>query len=367
MQIPGSRSYPAIDRGVAIQVGLFLAGLAGEEVTASRLGIGSADLRNLLRELSLGDCRMMPVSVDADLGTYFLDMAGETFDAPTFDAIAERAAMADGQGSRTRFQLPAHDILAAAAAPCGAAPDAMILHVGRCGSTLLCNLLANTGDWVALREPEVCNQLFIARAATRDPPEIERIETLAGQLMGCFARSVRPRKSVVKLSSWTAKLAVPLLARLHATRIIVVVRDPWTTVASFLAEPPHWYGDRPVGMELTGQDRAEAAHFFANAWRTTVEAACRLPKDRTLFIDYDDLSGDPVAVLAAVRHHLRDRGPPADPVAVSQTMGSYSKGASAEPFDPSGIHRRAPLDVELADIVTAVAACEWRACSERWP
>src|SRR3546814_13307193 len=53
---------------------------------------------------------------------------------------------------------------------------------------------------------------------------------------------MRPRKTIVKLSSWAAAVAAPLLARLPGTRFVVVVRDPWKTVASFLAEPPHWYG-----------------------------------------------------------------------------------------------------------------------------
>src|SRR3546814_20154748 len=90
-----------------------------------------------------------------------------------------------------------------------------------------------------------------------------RIETLATRLMGCCAQAMRPRKTIVKLSSWAAAGAAPLLARLPGTRFIVVVRDPWKTVASFLAEPPHWYGACP-----TGRPRREKA-------REIGRAACR--------------------------------------------------------------------------------------------
>src|SRR3546814_17764419 len=107
------------------------------------------------------------------------------------------------------------------------------------------NLLASGSEWVALREPEFLNSLFLARAAAREPAQIDRIETLATRLMGCCAQAMRPRKTIVKLSSWAAAGAAPLLARLQGTRFIVVVRDPWTTVASFLAEPPPWSGPCP--------------------------------------------------------------------------------------------------------------------------
>ncbi|WP_447761170.1 sulfotransferase [Sphingopyxis panaciterrae] len=358
MQTVATLSRPAIGQSAAVHVGLYLAGLAGEGETASQLGIDGAQLRQLLSELSLADCTMMPVGIDDDLGTRFLDIGGDRFDAPTFDEVIEKT------GSRAAFSLPADAIIAAPLPP-GSAPHAVILHVGRCGSTLLCNLLASGGDWIALREPEFCNRLFLARAATSDPADVERIETLIARLIGCLARGVRPRKSIVKLSSWTAPLAAPLLARLPRTRVIVLVRDPWSTVASFLAELPHWYGDCPVGRTLTGPERADAARFFAQAWCSAVRAAGALPVDRTSFLHYDDLVGDPVTVLRILRRHMGDIDRPADSTAVERTMAYYSKAASTEPFNPSGKHKRALLDGDLRDIVTAIATDEWRACLDR--
>src|SRR3546814_2562928 len=67
------------------------------------------------------------------------------------------------------------------------------------------NLLASGSEWVALREPEFLNSLFLARAAAREPAQIDRIETLATRLMGCCAQAMRPRKTIVKLSSWRSE------------------------------------------------------------------------------------------------------------------------------------------------------------------
>ncbi len=352
---------PAIGGTAAADVGLYLAGLASEGETAARLGIGTAEFQELLCELSLSRCKMMPVAVDDDLAAHFLDMKGDAFDAPTFDVAVERAAREGPR--RASFRLPAHSIAASGATD--AAPQGIIVHVGRCGSTLLCNLLAGDGDWVALREPEFLNSLFLARAAARDPAQIDRIETLVTRLMGCCAQGMRPRKTIIKLSSWAAAGAAPLLARLPGTRFIVVVRDPWKTVASFLAEPPHWYGACSTGRPLREKERAGAVQFFASAWQSTIRAAWSLPAERTLFLHYDEIVDDPVSALAKALHNLGDRNPIADPAAVARVMGSYSKAGAAEPFCPRGKHRRAPLEDELAKIVTETAGNDWRACLDR--
>ena len=360
-----SPTRPAIAGGAATDVGLFLAGFASEEETASRLGIGMAQLQDLLRELSLSRCAMMPVGVGDDLETRFLDMKGDPFDAPTFDEAVERVARREGVASPAAFRLPAHAIAATASGAAEAAPQGVIVHVGRCGSTLLCNLLAGGGDWVALREPEIFNSLFLARAATRDRAQIDWIETLVERLMACLARSLQPRKTVLKLSSWTAAAAAPLLTRLPGSRVIVVVRDPWKTVASFLAEPPHWYGACPAGSDIGGKARVDAVQFFASAWQSTIRAARSLPAERTLFLYYDDIVSDPVAAISRARHHLGDRNLIIDAAAVARTMGSYSKDRAAEPFDPRGKHRRTPLEGDLANIVAAITADEWQACLDR--
>src|SRR3546814_17764607 len=105
--------------------------------------------------------------------------------------------------------------------------------------------------------------------------------------MGCCAPALRHRKTIVKLSSWAAAGAAPLLARLPGTRFIVVVRDPWQTVASFLAEPPHWYGACPTGRTRREKERAGAVPLFASAWQSTLRPPSRRPAERPLFLPYD--------------------------------------------------------------------------------
>src|SRR3546814_13691365 len=106
---------------------------------------------------------MMPIAVDDNLATHFLDMKGDAFDTPTFEETVERAA---GEGrSRAAFRLPAHALLASGAPD--AAPQGVIVPVGRCGSTIPCNLLASGSEWVAFREPQFLTTTFLAPPAAR--------------------------------------------------------------------------------------------------------------------------------------------------------------------------------------------------------
>src|SRR3546814_18202710 len=73
--------------------------------------------------------------------------------------------------------------------------------------------------------------------------------------------------------------------------------------------PPHWYGACPTGRTRREKERAGAVQLFASAWQSTIRAACRLPAERTLFLHYDEIAGDPVSALEKVMHHLGDGNP----------------------------------------------------------
>lgn len=346
------------DSEIALAMGVFLAGLADEEETAARLDIGLAELRALLHDLSLTERTMMPVGMSQSLEAVFLDMGDQTFDAPAFDDIVTRVRAA-GEGCHAmEFRLPARAVIDALPplAPC---PRGVMLHVGRCGSTLLCNLIAKTTDWVALREPEFLNTLVLARAATSDPGQISRVDALLERLIDALTRATRPRSSIVKLSSWTTVIGAPLIGRLNHAKIVVVVRDPWATTASFLDQPPHWYGRSPPDGQFSETERVSAARFFAESWRSTAEAACRLPRDQTVFIYYEDIVEHPQDTVHRVLHHLADKDPLFNAEPIAQIMAAYSKSSLEAPFDRTGAHRRSDLDSNITAIVTAIAEKQW--------
>ena len=263
------------------------------------------------------------------------------------------------------FRLPARGILRAGASTAG--PAGIIAHVGRCGSTLLCNLLAASGGWVAIKEPEILNRLLRRRANVPDEPRRETIDALVAGVLHSLAHGVRrdaagaARRCVVKLSSWNLLFADAFIGRLPSTPIVVLTRDPWATVASSLQQLPDWY--RAASDMPAPHDRVALARLFATEWRRIVEAALDLP-GRPLFVRYEALIDDPGAVLGAVRRQLGDnRAQSGD--TLGAVMRQYSKAAGQEPFDPGGMHRRDTLGGDIRDLVTTITAGSWARLRER--
>jgi hypothetical protein len=344
-----------VDAGAAVTVGLALAGLSHENDAASSLGLSPSEFRSLLGELGLAGTAMIPVAMDDALATYYADLGSNAFDSPFFDDLVE-SHRAIGTNALV-YRLPADAVLAAATRPAGRGPDGLIFHVGRCGSTLLCNLLASVGRWVALREPEFLNKLLGRLAAEPDRDAKHRLGVLIAQSLRSLAHGVRldrdagERRCVVKFSSWNAMLAREVVARLEATPLIAVTRDPCATVASFLRDPPHWNPELP-----SPEDRLGSVRFFAEAWLGAIDAMLQLPSERTLFVDYDDLITAPSTVLLAVCRHLGDTRANANITAAENILKVYSKGTRGEQFQPEGRHRLHCLDEAERKLVATITA-----------
>ncbi len=348
----------------ATDVALFLAGFIDSAEACRRLGLHPGELAALLDEHGLSGAAMIPVGSDDRLEVLYRDLGRNPFDRPLFDDVVgeQRAFPPADQG--LRFSLSAGAILETPPDLPREVPAGMIFHVGRCGSNLLCNLLARVPGVVILREPELANALCHALGIEKDPGRQAPLEALATKLLRSLAHGVRqddrgqPRRCVVKFSSWNALFAEDLLRRLPPTPTVVVVRAPWETVASYLQEPPYWYGDGR-------KSPAETARYFAGNWSAITECTLRLPAARTLIVSYRELAVGASEIVERVCH-LFGLGPaPVDSPAISAAMQAYSKSASREPFDADGRHRRQGLHPDLQDLVSTITASSWAALLER--
>jgi hypothetical protein len=349
-------------------VSLLLAGVINAANASQSLGLSTSQLEYLLGELGLLGAAMVPVEVDGELNTYFVDLGRNAFAAPLFDDVVDSYRRTGASAGAVRFRLSANRILQAATRPPRSCPAGLIFHVGRCGSTLLCNLLASADGWVTLKEPGLLNGLLLRLAAEPDPAAKEQLGTLVALLLRSLAHGVRfdavgrERACVVKLTSWNAMFSDEFVWRLAPIPLVVVTRDPWATVGSFLANPPYWYdpGSTPDAMQSSARaSREEAARVFAEAWNRTVERALRLPARRTLFVSYTELTKDPVAVLRRVYRHLGHGHERLNTESILGVTAQFSKGATGERFEPHGRHRRDALAQEVRDIVTTITARQW--------
>lgn len=343
---------------------LHLAGFLTAAEAARRLGLKLGDLKLLLGDIGLDGLAMVPATIDHELATCYLPIGRDAFAAPTFDDVIDGHFISDAPASH-RFRLAADEILGCSQTGQRPAFGAIILHVGRSGSTLLCNLLTNVFGWATLREPEFINSLLLRLAANRHTDEREWLGELVARLLQSLGHGVRvgpdgrKRTSILKLSSWNAVLADEFVWRLGDMPVIVLTRDPLATVASFLHHAPHWYSHHTAKIPaqlVPNASRIEAARFFAEMWNQVIDVALRLPADRTLFVEYDNLNANLHSVLSTISAHVGSGGAHARFESLAGIMEQYSKGVGKEKFDARNRHRRPVLEPELRRLVTTITA-----------
>jgi hypothetical protein len=161
------------------------------------------------------------------------------------------------------------------------------------------------------------------------------------------------------------------------TPALFLYRSPLETVASMMNARPAWYdliaAPRslqacffPTLREVPAGETIDAAALFAHAWRSNVDAAFSLPAERVYFVEYAALIGDPLGELASLLGFLRQAVTGESLALMAAQARIYSKDAArANPFDPAGAHRRAPLNAGDAATVRAIASDAFERLEER--
>jgi hypothetical protein len=350
-----------VDRAEPVK--LFLAGLIASREAARRCGLEESDFRSLLREVQLDAGSFVPARLDGDLGVTFLQLGRDALATPTFDEAIDSGRGRDGIAP-PQFQLPAAAILDCPRREQAPSFGGLVLHVGRAGSTLLCNLLTAAFGWVSAREPEFVNSLLLDIAINKAPERRELLERLLQSLAnGLRCERNHPEfRSILKLSSWNALFAREIISLLGDIPIVVLTREPAASVASLLHSPPWWDAARAT---LGAARRRERVGDLALTWAGIIDAALSLPRERIFFIDYSELVADPVGVLEAISAHFRSPPRPVRPDLIRPALLHYSKSAAPEPFDSKLRHFRPVLEPGLAALVEAVTSESRSALAER--
>ena len=261
-----------------------------------------------------------------------------------------------------------------------AAPDGFIFHTGRCGSTLLANMLAASGRCSVLREPRALIELSLAWLESDEDEARRESESLLAlivpQMLWATAGGAHYR--VLKPAAWNIQLAPVLLRIFPSTPAVFMYRAPSETVASMLFEPPSWleWSERrrtlhaclPSLRAFPPDAALSETTLFAHAWRSAADAALALPPERLLFLDYADMVSDPARSLERVLAHFRQ---PADPGMIPAMLAAcsiYSKDpAGTARFDPGGAHRRPTLTAEEIAAIENVVGDVMERLSARKP
>ncbi len=169
-----------------------------------------------------------------------IDVAGLRSDYPfQFDQIAAARALQRPLSSRRTPPLDLAD---------ASAPDGLIFHVGRCGSTLLAVALARLQQSRVVSEPGALNDVLSEAGFWRFQPWPRR-EAALRHLMHLLPAGFGddPGPLIVKMSSWTTREAARLQTMWPGVPKLYLYREPLAALASFAARPPIW--GRHAGAE----------------------------------------------------------------------------------------------------------------------
>src|SRR5262245_5524181 len=232
-----------------------------------------------------------PVEVRFATGTIeLMSLAGVDCYEPFFQQTIRRVVTEQGPSVRAEISFERYARAVPRNRP---APDGFLFHTGRCGSTLLANLLTASGRYFVLREPGTVIDLSRAWLDADDDVTRTHVESafslIVPQILWATGRTARFR--ILKPSAWNIQAGSVLLHRFPAAPAVFLYRDPRETVASMLFEPPGWLEwiavPRTVQTRYLPSLRAVPADaplsevvFFAHAWRSAVEAALELPDER---------------------------------------------------------------------------------------
>jgi hypothetical protein len=286
---------------------------------------------------------------------HFLRAGAARFTEPFFDHTLEKLVSAGGRSTKLSFGE-----LREVVGPDLPGPRAVVLHTGRCGSTLLTRMLAHDRGTMAVSEPGAISVLI--KDAQRDPNRRGDDEAAFKDLIVVLDRFAgrRKQRQVVKFPSWVATDAARVGRLLPETPLVFVHRPAADVVASELHGRPSWI--KSVAAEVaSGESRttrvrelgsdASDAEIFAAMWASIVEACLALPTERTLFLGYEQLAKQPGESLRLLTNHigLADSWNPASAESESRY---YSKSRNpVEEFEPTTRHARPALPPETVERV----------------
>ncbi|MEA2212136.1 MAG: hypothetical protein QOF83_2084 [Solirubrobacteraceae bacterium] len=230
------------------------------------------------------------------------DLRGLQFGSEPFSDTARRALT---QPYRRLWQVDTSPAaLADRTGECAPPPvTGLIFHTSRCGSTLVCRLLAQLAATVVLVEPPIIDEILRAEAT-----QGQRRRFL-GWALSALARPHTPghHRVIIKLDAWSTRDLPVIRGVLPETPWVFLYRDPAAVVASQLRLPGMPGAPGVLAPELFGLDLPTALampreEYCARVVGTVCEDALAHLGNGGLPVNYDRL---PQAVMDEILPHFQ--------------------------------------------------------------
>jgi hypothetical protein len=237
-------------------------------------------------------------------------------------------------------------------------PTAFIFHTGRCGSTLVAQLLATDPSNRVVSEPAPLDTIL--RAPLVRAVEVGRHVDWIRTTVGAFGQpGPGEHRLFVKLDSWSILAAPRIDAAFPDVPWLFVARDPAEVVVSQLRSIPMTLLMSVVPPELFGVEAAEAAtwsriRYAAHVQATVLDQMTRLV-DRARLIEHPELPD-------AVEPWLAGLGIDVDETTVrAMRQRADRHGKYDEPYVDDRAEKRSAVTDEVEMEVAKAAGPAWDA------
>lgn len=275
---------------------------------------------------------------------------------PFLQQTVRRVTAAPALLQIARAELPTS---AHGAAP-GSAPAGIVFHVGRCGSTLVSQMLRQIDGLTVYSEPLAINEILVPPHPWDRAGRVAALRA-AAELFALHAGGAY----VIKLSSWNTLYAALVAEAFPTVPWAFVVRDPLEVCVSLCQRPPGWLRDARASTRLfadlveAGDGHVDDEEFTARLFAAYCRAVAGLEAGRGLILRYPEL---PQTVVARLVPHF---GLPLDDAALQRLAAASRRDAKAPPgsatdFVADGGRKRAAASARLRDVVQRLAEPAWR-------
>lgn len=240
----------------------------------------------------------------------------------------------------------------------GTAPAGIVFHVGRCGSTLLSQLLKQHDGVVVYSEPLAINDVLVP------PHEWPRTELVGAlrTLGASFARHAG-KPWVLKLSSWNTLYCDLVVQAFPSTPWVLCTRDPLEVCVSLLERRPGWLKDagqpshRFAAVVDPGHSSGSVEEYLARLSAAYCRAVGRLDSARGGLIAYETLP-EAVWTRVAARFGLAIDECTRERMSLAARTSAKAPLGSEAAFAPDGARKQAAAAPSLRRAVDTLARPE---------
>jgi hypothetical protein len=230
----------------------------------------------------------------------------------------------------------------------------LILHMSRCGSTLIAQSLKAWPGTRVISEPGILDIALTAALAGMDPQWL----SFRGVLAALRQPAGGDRDVVIKLDAWHALALAPLQAQLPGVPWLFAYRDPLEVLASHAKEPgrhtvPGMLPEAWLGEPLRDGEQLAPVHYAARVLGV-ICAAVRAHAQPSNLVNYAELvERDSPALARSIPHHFGLDPAHVDAERFATTLTRHAKRPLEAYADDSASKRAAITD-------------ELRAAAARW-